>query len=640
MIGALALGLLRFAALPERVDVQPVPGWTSNGPDGGLVHLIAHPTEPSTLYAISSGGLLKTNTAGERWFRFAGNLPQAPDYFVLGPEDPLRLYALTGYGSLPRLFRSADGGSTWTVLQQPHDAQGLPAVDPSSSDTLFIFSEDPFLLGYCSLDRSDDGGQTWSSVFPCFADSSVSSLRFDPTNSNVAYAGILGDIFNRVIKSVDGGRSWFESGAGLPDGVEDLVIDRDHPTTLFAQVGQNSVFKTTDGGAHWQPTPAGLPSGPGTPVSLAYDRNSQSVYLATGFGLFRSLHGDEPWSLVSALPIQSLVLTPGAPSAFFAVGPDGVVASMDSGVTWIEADRGIHAVGVGALAISTSRLLFAASATNLFVSRDHGRSWTEHPVSYPNGTVEDLLAVGDPPVLFAATLGEGVQRSTNEGMSWAPFGTGLPQGPVYFILRTASGRFFVETSTGIFTLDEFGVWQPRSSGLPEYQLTRLVADATDPDVLYVGTLGAGLYRTADGGITWAPAAGLLEPQVYELTADPKNSGLLYAAASDPNHAPMLWKSMDSGGSWTELLVPSANGPGEIAIDPSNVDRIYSTAASGLLRSDDGGSTWRPLPGGLDSPVRAYRLIVEPDGDWIHAATLGQSVLDFEVGRTTRMLNPR
>src|SRR5579864_7287221 len=111
----------------------------------------------------------------------------------------------------------------------------------------------------------------------------------------------------------------------------------------------------------------------------------------------------------------------------------------------------------------------------------------------------------------------------------------------------------------------------------------------------IGTIGSGVWRSADAGETWKRSqneGGLWsESRVYGLTVHPTEPRTIFAGADDGIH-----KSTDGGKSFARLDSPmNAMDVWKIAVDPSNPDIIFAgTRPAALFRSKDGSTSWRKL----------------------------------------------
>ncbi|MGB9794688.1 ABC transporter substrate-binding protein [Caldisericum exile] len=144
------------------------------------------------------------------------------------------------------------------------------------------------------------------------------------------------------------------------------------------------------------------------------------------------------------------------------------------------------------------------------------------------------------------------------------------------------------------------VWKELSTGsnglMKDVEITSVVVDPKNSDVIYVGTGFYGVYKSEDGGASWkAISSGIQEmTNVLTLAIDPKNTNVVYAGLFNFGR-PRIYKTEDGGKAW-KVLGNSPNYPVfTITIDPNNTSVIYAYALSdGFYRSDDGGLNWKKL----------------------------------------------
>src|SRR5262249_26726449 len=249
-------------------------GVTWNEADNGLGTPADHfafsialdPAKPGTLYAPTAHGLFKTTDGAASWIA----LPIGANNVTVDVSTPDSVYAVNG-----RVFRSTDGGMTWTS-----SGAGLPgavlggdvaivAVDPSSPGTIYAG------MSRAGIFKSTDGGSSWRGVNAGFDAGAVRALAMDPADPAILYAGveILG-----LFRSTDHGRSWEPVvAADLPEfsTVEAIAVDpHDSRTILISTIfGPGGAYRTTDGGVTWVPVAvpgtrafAFSPAGSGTTV--------------------------------------------------------------------------------------------------------------------------------------------------------------------------------------------------------------------------------------------------------------------------------------------------------------------------------------------------------------------------------------
>jgi len=147
------------------------------------------------------------------------------------------------------------------------------------------------------------------------------------------------------------------------------------------------------------------------------------------------------------------------------------------------------------------------------------------------------------------------------------------------------------------------------------RVRQILAHPIDPDVLYVGTSGGGVWKTSNARtptIRWDPLTDALgTTSVGTLAMDPSNPDILFLGFGDPFDVqqPGLVRSTDGGGTWsapavlkatypvgtTSTLELTAGSVTDIKVDPRNSQVVLATTDVGLFRSIDGGTNWTHVP---------------------------------------------
>lgn len=137
------------------------------------------------------------------------------------------------------------------------------------------------------------------------------------------------------------------------------------------------------------------------------------------------------------------------------------------------------------------------------------------------------------------------------------------------------------------------------TGLEALKMGALGMAMDNRQVLYLGTLGGGIYKSQNGGDTWIKLTDggkffQEKASVYDVAVESEN--VVYVATLNENRG-VLFKSEDGGKHWCPVYISSeADKPiNKVKIDPHNKFTVYvGTGQGGLLRSDDAGGNWRPL----------------------------------------------
>jgi photosystem II stability/assembly factor-like uncharacterized protein len=330
------------------------------GPPNSVRALTTDPYASGTIYAATSQGAFKSTDYGATWSAINSGL-RAIDVMsvAVDTKNPGTMYV--GTDSLG-VFKSTDSGKSWSPATSGIDVSypnefvvGL-AVDSQTPGTVYAATGGV----ECGagepqgIYKSVDGGTTWSA-----ANSSatcLSALAMDPENSNRIYAGSW---YQGVVESTDAGTSWSPANSGLPAGVWGvfvgaLAIASQNPSVLYASVEfatNQGLFKSTNRGGGWVPVNSGLPFYPnGTNIeatALAIDpQNTRTVYAgfapynAVGGGLYTSTDEGGSWRNLFRPPtgnVYSVAVNPQDSRTIYAGTDTGAFWSTDGGETWMPA---------------------------------------------------------------------------------------------------------------------------------------------------------------------------------------------------------------------------------------------------------------------------------------------------------------
>ncbi|MCB0597086.1 MAG: T9SS type A sorting domain-containing protein [Lewinellaceae bacterium] len=288
-----------------------------------------------------------------------------------------------------------------------------------------------------------------------------------------------------------------------------------------------------------------------------------------------------------------------------------------------------------------------ASVGGVFKSTDGGVSWEavfENEGALSIGNI--ALAPSDPDILYVGTgeangefasgafFGDGVYRSVNGGESWQYLGLENSQHIGRIVVDPQDpDRVFVAAAGILYGKDEHkGLYRTEDGG-QNWEKVLFVSDSTscidvamnpqNPDILYASTwerirrpwqrsyggVTSRLYRSQDGGDTWAPLANGLPPSDEErgrigIAVSPSDPAILYATFTTDritNVFDGIYKSLDGGDSWFRVdngtidNIYSSFGWffGNIRVDPTNPDVVYAMGVT-LHKSIDGGVSWEDI----------------------------------------------
>ncbi len=274
-------GLYRSTTGGRVWDIANQPSAPSS-PSFGEVTRVAFSADGAILYVVFDGRLWASDDAGVSW-RLALGPETTPatgvSFLLIHPQDAATLYA-------GALLASHDSGATWQALEPGLDCGNTLAV---ASTTLYaggaMNSAGPSFrcrITRAALFRSTDGGATWTKADSGLAGEAVLSLAVDPLDSRILYATTGGFSLPRVSKSLDGGATWFGLSSPL---VFDLVFSAGGSTLWGVWGGLSSqVFASHDGGASWQSM--GGPQADGIQRLIPDPTDPGRLYAATSGGIW------------------------------------------------------------------------------------------------------------------------------------------------------------------------------------------------------------------------------------------------------------------------------------------------------------------------------------------------------------------
>jgi len=210
-------------------------------------------------------------------------------------------------------------------------------------------------------------------------------------------------------------------------------------------------------------------------------------------------------------------------------------------------------------------------------------------------------------------------------------------------VAVGSGGLWKTTNAGI-------TWQPVFDQQASYSIGTVALDPGNPTVVWVGTgenvsgrhvgWGDGVYRSRDGGRSWQRVGLERSQHIGKILVDPRDGNIVFAAAEGPLWSSGgqrgLYKTMDGGETWAAVLEIDENtGVTDVEFDPSDPDVLYAAAyqrrrhiwsllaggpGSGIYKSTDGGASWRRITTGLpQGDMGKIGLAVTPaDPDVVYA----------------------
>jgi photosystem II stability/assembly factor-like uncharacterized protein len=585
--------------------------WAPAGLDKtqAIARIRVNPTNPDVVYVAALGnpyganperGVFRSKDGGKSWERvlYRDDKTGAVD-LVMDPSNPDVLYAglwevfrtphsLSSGGPGGGLFKSIDGGTTWTELTKnpglPKPLWGKVGVSVSGADSKRIYAIVEAKDG--GIFMSADAGATWTLVN---AERRIRQRAFyytriyaDPKAKDTFYV-----LNTSVYRSTDAGKTLKVVRDPHGDN-HDLWIAPDDPNRMI-NANDGGANVTTNGGESW---------------------TAQTFPTAQFYGVFTTSH--VPYHVCGAQQDNSTacVSSAGSGADLYDVGggESGYIAPdpLDPDV--------YYAGSYGGLLTRVNRRTGEVRAINV---------WPDNPMGHNSGDMTErfqwtypiVFAPTDPKTIYVTS--QHVWKTTNEGQSWERISPDLSR----------HDPSTMGDSGGPITLDQTGV--------ETYAVVFALAPSpVDGSVIWAGSDDGLVHVTRDGGKNWT---GVTPPDLPEFSrislieASPHDAATAYVAANryqKSDRAPYVYRTHDFGRTWTRIV--SGVRPDDFARtieeDPKRKGLLFLGTETGIYASFDDGGVWQDFR--LDLPVTPVHGVTVK-GDDLVIATHGRSFYVME-----------
>ncbi len=636
------------AQAPKNISFLPVisndpSSWI--GPYGGtIVAIAADPTTSQLIYAGTFGsGVYKSMDGGNFWNEINLGLTNLEIYsLAIDPTQPSTLYAGT-YGS--KVFKSTDGGSSWTWSGTGMQDQAIVyslAVDPIIPSNVYAAT------------RGISGGENgpWNGV---------------------------------IYKSADAGETWAPTlfnvgGSGLQDWAYSLSINPNNHAQVFAALHQSGPYLLNDSG--WHSIPDGATwSGRSIVINPQLDNSSPTLYYGVwrNSSVYKINYSDISWTWedtsngIGVVKVYSIAIDPlEVDTVYLATFSGGILKTTNAGASW--QPSGLQTDQLYAIVINptmANNLYAGTSGNGLYRSTDFSASWVRSDNGIYNSMATSVIHdPKEPNLMYSSVYGAGVYQSENGGQNWVQINNGLDDTFVHDLVMdpmNANVLYALTDTGGLFknVLTSGSGWVSAGQGLPltnyplsafpendpyatiEMQeafttpkgqefvsqlstagLLKMVYAPSDPRIVYIGTVGKGVYRSTDGATSWQ-SVGLGGNNVRSLAVDPTNPNLVYATID--NYGSML-VSTDGGSSWNNAYLP-ANFY-SVATSPFENGTVYAGTGIGFYRYQSG--SWSAL--GLTDKTVTYVAADPTHAGILYAGTTNGAFYTRDNGITWNLVD--
>lgn len=684
---------------------------------GRIADIAVDQKDPSTWYtAVGSGGVWKTDNAGTTWTPiFDDQAVYSTGDVTIDPSNSNIIWVGTGENNGGRhisfgdgIYKSLDGGKTWENmgLKKSERISDI-IIHPNDSNTVWAAVQGPLWSsgGERGLYKTTDGGKTWTQVLkPADEWTGVTSLLLDPSNPDKLYAATWSR--QRLVAtyvgtgpgsgihtSDDGGETWTELKTGLPDGNMGkigMAISPMNPEVIYATIETDNrkggFYRSANKGASWErmSDEVGGGTGPHYYQEIFADQHQfDRVYIASNYSKV-SDDGGKTWTPISTerKHVDDHAM------AFHPTDPDFVLIGSDGGI-YMSHDRMATWRYIANLPLSQFYKVAPDDATPFYniyggtqdnstqggpsrTNREDGiknKDWFltlggdgHQPATEPgnpdimysqwqqgNLTRHDLktrenvyikpqprpgepaerfnwdapinVSAHDPKRIYFAS--QRVWRSDDRGDSWTPISGDLTKNGNRMHLPVMGRTWSVEAGWDIYAMSEY------------HTIANFSESPVDENILWVGTDDGQIQVTSDGGKNWkkidlddvkgVPATAY----VNDIRADLFDPNTVYVALDNHKYGdfkPYLIKSTDLGRKWTSLAddLPEKHLVWRIVQDHVKKDLLFIGTEFGVFFTVDGGKKWLELQGGMPTISTRDVKIQRRENDLV-AGTFGRGI---------------
>ena len=477
-------------------------------------------------------------------------------------------------------FRSVDNGNSWLELGFYGYAFALDAAGD-----IYAGSQE-------GVRYSDDEGATWEHRNTGMEEERVRALALNSQGHLLAGTWAAG-----VFLSTDEGASWTPVNSGLPSlSIEAIAIDGDD--RIYLALYDGGFFQSNDSGASWQSLQDGLAgrevlsveTGPG---DLAW---AGSKY----HGVYRSDDQGATWTVRAAATMgmpgfEDLAVSAPTGDVYLAADGGGIYRSANSGIDWQESSDGLPTTRAHAVASDSAGRLYAGTAEGVFASADGGATWQPANAGHEGIPAIGLLIDGDDNVIvilaesiFSFTFS--VLRSTDGGTSWQEIlndkNATLPTTAEAWAIdaedRLYIGGMSMATESIIFSSEDDGATWHQTTIQFTTGTTGLAVEASGK--VYATMGNNDLYASVDHGQTWFEIPNGGWPTGTSRVLDVIGIDSQDAVLVSSRHSG-IWRSSDGGATWAsyDQGLPSGDFPEVTFLNPAAGYLFAGTLTDGLFR---------------------------------------------------------
>lgn len=637
--------------------------WRCIGPHRGgrTVGASGVPGRPNEFYiGVNNGGVWKTTDFGRVWTPIFDDQPTGSiGFLAVAPSAPDTVYVGSGEG-LQRpdlsvgdgMYKSVDGGKTWTHLGL-RDAQQISCIAVHPRDPNIVYVS---VLGHPygpnetrGLYKTTDGGSTWTKLLGPDEHTGSTQVVLDPKKPDTVYCSLWAarqapwengrwqGSQSGLFKSTDAGETWTRLEGGLPTaslglGRIGIGISATDPDRIYASVDarqHGGFYRSDDGGQTWrQPVVDPRLWGRGDDFAeIKVDPTNADVVYSANVATYKSTDGGETWVCWRGAPggddYHTMWINPTDPKTILLASDQGAIVTVNGGQTF-------------------SSWYNQPTAQFYHVSTDDEFPYNVYGGQQESGSVGIASRGNDGQITFREWHPVGVEE----------YGYVAADPLDANIIFGGKVSKFDKRTGQVQNIDPPGEWRA-------LRTAPVLFSPVDKKLLYFAANK--LFATRDRGVTWEILSTDLSRESTDVptsffSVDPKKPtrrGVIYAVA--PSHFKtttiwcgtddgLVWLTKDGGKTWKNITPPDLTSWAKVTqIDAGHFDDDTAFVSVNRIRCDDqkpyiyvtrdAGKTWSLAVGGLpDDPVNAVREDPQVSG-LVYCATERMVHVSLDYGRT-------
>ena len=642
-----AVAVTGAAEVWQEIGPRRIPNgqtYGTNRPDviGRVASIAVDPSDPKHLLVGSAGGgIWESTDTGATWTPRTDQLPSlAIGAVTFDPSAPSRVYAGSGEGNFywnlgSGVYKSTDGGTTWSVAASaPFVGVGFfdLVVDPKSPSILYAATTNGFY-------KSANSGASWSlkRSSPCW------DISVHPSGGGVEILAAFGD---GLFVSTDAGNSF--ARVTLPASPSSpwlrLAVDRVATSPdvayVFGAAGMAAyLWRRT--GTTWKKVK--LPAvnrGPDyDPKKLDIGQASYDWYVAVSpdnvgqvfIGAIDAFRGKLTgstwkWTNVTTQGANSihpdqhcLTFSPDNSKIIYAGSDGGIFRSADAGATWNALNDGLGITEIEYLASdpSTWQWLLAGLQDNGTIIYTGSPTWPH----VGDGDGGDCgVNQSNPNIVYHSYYDVSLDRSTDKGASWTdlkpPHFSAFDHPPTslfYPPVEVSDLTVAIGAQSLVVSRSGANPWSTVPLGLSSGDLPSAMR-AADANTLLLGTTSGGMLKMVWNGTKWVKTQ-LASPTgryISCVAVDPSNVQRIWVTVSQVGGG-LVYRSDDGGTSWVNCTAGLPNIPmNAVVVDPANYKRVWVAADVGVYQSTSLGSSWIIFSTGLPNAMVVDLILHKQD----------------------------